>query len=943
MFAGSLESRCEKNPPNQLGQSREFDGANGSEQLHQMDQQSDLLSRLSCMSQQELDQMNAVLDQCQILDNGQILFGSACGGYSNNTGGSLPLTDNLHQYRFDQQPPPQTSQHREQQVQQKQYLQRLYLQQLQLHNEEQKKFDAAEAARQRQAQASPSCASLQQPFHRELPVYFDAAPSFAGPPYPIAQQLAGEIAQQRARQLPLSQKGIRPLDSSRFNRGVDVPSDQATLSPKKQRTVSSSPKKPGRLESIYASIRNKTANMRRSRTTFTHEAAPSSVVPLSTVAPLATLRDATFLSENSYNNIQSHHIHSRSSNCGDLDLDLALELDLNLDLGLNLNAKSAAMGSFPPTPPLTGVASSLSSASSSFSMSACSSVASSAADSHLFSHPLAAQVSHNPLYSHNLPYQHPGSSEEDLSHVDMATFVSGVVDDPFADSGAYFGNCSDMPVHQHQHHQPLPLHTEAQYPPQRVSDSGVSSACWPTSLTMPNSRTPPLQQQEDNDVTPVTLAMNIPGRTELLSNISPSAYLANAAANMSGAPVIASANASVAAAAAANMMKQKALGNNAMDIDENWWQDCVVDSAVGEPLQASSINFDSVYGAASSLPAGYPCDHIDNNTQALGTSGNMQYCMPDLASQGLMIDMAPVATNPGGAYPRSQYYFPGIAATSGGNAYPPGPPAPLAGEYESRHDRASASSRRSKPRAPSAGARYHSTSRGDGLHSPRKRPSATNLSKTNSSSSSAGFYSGDSVSGISAAMMTAPSTPRSHHQLGRRSHSMQNLSRTSPTPGGSGSMGTLSNTTTPSKGAIQKRRSAGNLRRVSSTQGITSLTAAAAITAAVGATGMPEPKTPRRQRSTSADPSRPRSVAANSGAFFASEDNKFFNFTASDHQKLMSGVAPSGSSKTKARRERALQEKTRKLSEQLMRAMQEAGGDVTKLEAEGLKDLAITL
>ncbi|CAK7239850.1 MAG: hypothetical protein STHCBS139747_001285 [Sporothrix thermara] len=715
------------------------------------------------------------------------------------------------------------------------------------------------------------------------------------------------------------------------------PSHQTTLSPKKQRTVSSSPKKPGRFESIYATLRNKATSMRRSRTAFMHEAAAP------TVAPLATLHDATFPMENHNNinsdgessgsNIQSHHVvHDRSHHLGDLFLDLDLS-----------TAKSTAMGSFPPTPPLTGTASSLSSTSSTFSRSACSSAASSVADGPQFHHLVAAQYPHNPLHSHHLHNQYRlDTTEEDLSQSDMAAFVSGLVDDPFAESSAFFGGGVGTPG---QHQLVMRPHLKAEYPPQPARDGAMSSACWPAAVATPNGKTPPMQPGEDNEVTPVTSAINIPGRAGMLPTASPSAYLASAAANMSGTSVIASASASAAiAAAAANAnVKREALGISAMDTDEDWWQESVVESAVGEPLEQPPITSASATTTATThttIPSGFPPEFIAANTQAFDANGNLCYYMPDLATQGLMINMSPAALTPGGDHHQNQYYFPGIAPAPGSTGFPPAPPIPPAGEYEYRYDRASASSRRPKPRAPSAGARYHSTSRGDGLHSPRKRSSVTNMSKTSSSNGNAGAYGGDDASGLSAAAITAPSTPHGHHQLGRRSHSMQSLPRTSPTPGASGSMNALpSGAATPSNGAIRKRRSASNMRRVSSTQGITSLTAAAAITAAVGASGMPEPKTPSRRRSTSADPSRPRSAASNTGGALGG----FVNFTAEDHDKLMSGVAPSGSSKTKARRERALQEKTRQFSERLVRAMQEAGGDVAKLEAEGLKDLTIAL
>lgn len=59
----------------------------------------------------------------------------------------------------------------------------------------------------------------------------------------------------------------------------------------------------------------------------------------------------------------------------------------------------------------------------------------------------------------------------------------------------------------------------------------------------------------------------------------------------------------------------------------------------------------------------------------------------------------------------------------------------------------------------------------------------------------------------------------------------------------------------------------------------------------------------------------------------------FVNFTAHDSQKILTGVAPSGSSKTKARREQEAKDKRRKLSEAALIAVRNAGGDVEALEA----------
>lgn len=64
----------------------------------------------------------------------------------------------------------------------------------------------------------------------------------------------------------------------------------------------------------------------------------------------------------------------------------------------------------------------------------------------------------------------------------------------------------------------------------------------------------------------------------------------------------------------------------------------------------------------------------------------------------------------------------------------------------------------------------------------------------------------------------------------------------------------------------------------------------------------------------------------------------FVNYTPNDKQLLMTGVAPSGSSKTKLRREKEAKEKAREFKERLARAVEAAGGDLKRLEEveEGL-------
>ena len=62
----------------------------------------------------------------------------------------------------------------------------------------------------------------------------------------------------------------------------------------------------------------------------------------------------------------------------------------------------------------------------------------------------------------------------------------------------------------------------------------------------------------------------------------------------------------------------------------------------------------------------------------------------------------------------------------------------------------------------------------------------------------------------------------------------------------------------------------------------------------------------------------------------------FVNFTPDDSTKILTGVAPSGSSKTKARREMEAMEKRRNLSMAALRAVRAAGGDVDSLVQQGL-------
>ncbi|KAI0148755.1 hypothetical protein GGR57DRAFT_228629 [Xylariaceae sp. FL1272] len=91
--------------------------------------------------------------------------------------------------------------------------------------------------------------------------------------------------------------------------------------------------------------------------------------------------------------------------------------------------------------------------------------------------------------------------------------------------------------------------------------------------------------------------------------------------------------------------------------------------------------------------------------------------------------------------------------------------------------------------------------------------------------------------------------------------------------------------------------------------------------------------TMRKRRSFSRrSGTEPRTPSSGSTSFASnSAEIGFVNFTPSDKNVLMTGVAPSGSSKTKARREKEAMEKSRRISEAAYRAVQDAGGDVNKL------------
>ncbi|KAK4556673.1 hypothetical protein LTR86_006244 [Recurvomyces mirabilis] len=82
----------------------------------------------------------------------------------------------------------------------------------------------------------------------------------------------------------------------------------------------------------------------------------------------------------------------------------------------------------------------------------------------------------------------------------------------------------------------------------------------------------------------------------------------------------------------------------------------------------------------------------------------------------------------------------------------------------------------------------------------------------------------------------------------------------------------------------------------------------------------------RRTKSTNCTPRHQQST----------DKSGFVNFTPHDSNRILSGVAPSGSSKTKARREKEAADKRRRLSQAAVKAVVDAGGDLDALTKAGL-------
>lgn len=202
-------------------------------------------------------------------------------------------------------------------------------------------------------------------------------------------------------------------------------------------------------------------------------------------------------------------------------------------------------------------------------------------------------------------------------------------------------------------------------------------------------------------------------------------------------------------------------------------------------------------------------------------------------------------------------------------------------------------SRRPKPRAPSSGARYHNHLPGAHSISPRKTRQPSNSSSESPS--------------------PTPGAQQQQQQQqggGRRSRSASR--RQASVSGGSG---------------LAHRKSTTDLL-------------------VTGSSFDTQSHAVRKRRSTSSWRGSRRSGSGDMGAGGpglggisldgANGGLGFVNYTPNDHNVLMTGVAPSGSSKTKMRREKEALEKQRKMSEVMAKIATNAGVDVAMLKEKGI-------
>ncbi|KAK4168898.1 hypothetical protein QBC43DRAFT_296235 [Cladorrhinum sp. PSN259] len=238
--------------------------------------------------------------------------------------------------------------------------------------------------------------------------------------------------------------------------------------------------------------------------------------------------------------------------------------------------------------------------------------------------------------------------------------------------------------------------------------------------------------------------------------------------------------------------------------------------------------------------------------------------------------------------------------------YPPPPPSPLMSiqmpHPPHQQSSSSSTSRRPKPRAPSSGARHHHHH--SNSLSPRKTRSSHNLREGGASAASSSSSS---------------SSPTKSHHNHRRVSSSSSLNGSS----GGGNVIRKRQSWSTSNARSEYQNQHGAARRVSSSSSSSAL----------------QQQQQQQQHGAGlyrSSGGKNRTGSCSSlilGAGMDSGDaSGFVNYTPQDRTLLMTGVAPSGSSKTKARREKEAQERDREYKERLQRAVEAAGGDLKKLE-----------
>ncbi|KAK4178357.1 hypothetical protein QBC36DRAFT_386019 [Triangularia setosa] len=350
------------------------------------------------------------------------------------------------------------------------------------------------------------------------------------------------------------------------------------------------------------------------------------------------------------------------------------------------------------------------------------------------------------------------------------------------------------------------------------------------------------------------------------------------------------------------------------EINTNWWDTTGIDAMDTDPItQLFPSNSTTTTTSTTSTTSTNLRDASLNLAMHL-PHNSFEYPAPpgtedfSVSNNNLMLHM-PQPRGPNAAALRPQYR----AQQQQQQQQQQQPPPPLP---------PSSSSRRPKPRAPSSGARHHHYSANGGTSgsgmSPRKTRTASGSSTTpsptttaSSKASTGGAPPGGRLHHRSTSMQMLPNH---HHQ-----HTISSSGTLLDPPGNGG---------TPS--AIRKRRSWTGRRASHSTSQVN-------LNALMPPNGGSSPRSHKSTRRT-ASCSSLAALAGMNGDGGGGGGGSFVNYTPQDKQLLMTGVAPSGSSKTKLRREKEAKEKAREFKERLARAVEAAGGDLKRLEEveEGL-------